>query len=57
MERKRFINFSAYSKDLKANNGAPEQIKDIYCDMSIAFIKGIANELPLSSVIFDNFIL
>ena len=46
---------SAFSKDLKNHNASPEQINDICCDMSPAFIKGIADEFPLSSVIFDKF--
>lgn len=46
---------SAFSKELKGHNGSPEQIKDICCDMSPAFIKGISDEFPLSSVIFDKF--
>jgi transposase len=46
---------SVFSKELKDHNGSPEQIKDICCDMSPAFIKGITDEFPLSSVIFDKF--
>ena len=46
---------SSFSDALKDHKGTPEQIKDICCDMSPAFIKGIEEEFPLSSIIFDKF--
>ena len=40
---------------MKDHNGTPEQIKDICCDMSSAFIKGIEEKFPLASIIIDKF--
>lgn len=46
---------ASFSDALKEHNGIPEQIKDICCDMSPAFIKGIGEQFPLASIIFDKF--
>jgi len=41
--------------DVKAHNGIPDKIKDVSCDMSPAFIKGIKEYLPKSEITFDKF--
>ena len=41
--------------DLKAHNGAPENITDASIDMSKAFIKGIEEQLPNAEITFDPF--
>ena len=44
-----------FSDDLQERNGSPEQIKQVSCDMSPAFIKGVQVELPAAEVTFDKF--
>lgn len=44
-----------FSEDLVAHNGAPETIKDVSCDMSPAFIKGVQDYLPNAEITFDKF--
>lgn len=41
--------------DLKAHNACAEQIKDVSCDMSPAFIKGVEDNLPEAKITFDRF--
>lgn len=41
--------------DIKAHNGAPENITDASIDMSKAFIKGIKEQLPNAEITFDPF--
>ena len=45
----------AFVDDLKEHNGSPEQIKDVSCDMSPAFIKGVKDYLPNADITFDRF--
>jgi transposase len=40
---------------LESNGGKREQIQDVSCDMSPAFIKGIRQELPNAQITFDKF--
>ncbi len=40
---------------LESHNGDRNQIKDVSCDMSPAFIKGIDKFLPEASITFDKF--
>jgi len=40
---------------LEQHHGNAEQIKEVSCDMSPAFIKGISNELPKANITFDRF--
>jgi len=40
---------------LKSKSGSREQIKDVSCDMSPAFIKGVREELPNAQITFDKF--
>jgi transposase len=45
----------AFANDLKAHKGTPEQITDVSCDMSPAFIKGVTDHLPEAYIVFDHF--
>ena len=45
----------AFTEDLKAHNGAPENITDACLDMSKAFIKGVKKALPNAEITFDPF--
>jgi transposase len=44
-----------FAIDLKDHNAVPEQIKEVSCDMSPAFIKGFKQELPNAKITFDKF--
>ncbi len=46
---------AAFIKDLKAHGGSPEQILDVCCDLSPAYIKGIREHLPKAEITFDRF--
>jgi transposase len=46
---------AAFADDLKAHQGDPEAIEEVSIDMSPAFIKGVAAELPNASITFDKF--
>ena len=43
----------SFALDLKAHQGNPEAITDVSCDMSPAFIKGVAQNLPNAKITFD----
>lgn len=45
----------AFTEDLKAHSGAPENITDACLDMSKAFIKGVTEALPNAEITFDPF--
>ena len=45
----------AFVDDLKAHNASAKQIKDVSCDMSKAFIKGVTDNLPEADITFDRF--
>lgn len=45
----------AFAEEMKENNAVPEQITDVSCDMSPAFIKGVKAYLPNAQVTFDKF--
>jgi transposase len=45
----------AFVSDLVAHGGQPDNIEQISCDMSPAFIKGVEANLPNASVVFDRF--
>jgi transposase len=45
----------AFVDDLKAHKGVPEQITQVSCDMSPAFIKGVTEQLPEAYIVFDHF--
>ena len=44
-----------FTADLREHNGKPEQIKQVSCDMSPAFIKGVRKELSEAEITFDKF--
>lgn len=46
---------SAFSRQLQAHQGDPNQIEQVSCDMSPAFIKGVEDSLPRAAIIFDRF--
>lgn len=45
----------AFANDLEVHNGKPENIKDVSCDMSPAFIRGVTDHLPNANITFDRF--
>jgi transposase len=45
----------AFVEDLKSHNGDIENITDVSCDMSPAFIKGVKENLPNATITFDKF--
>ena len=45
----------SFCADLKEHNASPEQIEQVSCDMSPAFIKGVQENLPNASIVFDRF--
>ena len=51
-DNKTVVNFS---KDLADHNAKSEQIKEVSCDMSPAFIKGVKENLPNANITFDKF--
>ena len=46
---------AAFAEDLKAHQGDPEAIEEVSIDMSPAFIKGVAANLPNASITYDKF--
>jgi len=44
-----------FVETLETSNGKKENIHDVSCDMSPAFIKGIKQELPNAQITFDKF--
>ena len=46
---------AAFAGDLAAHGGDPEAIEEVCIDMSPAFIKGVAENLPNAAVTFDKF--
>jgi len=44
-----------FAADFEKHNGAVENIKNVSCDMSPAFIKGINDNLPNAEITFDRF--
>ena len=45
----------SFAKDFKAHKGSVEAVKDVTCDMSKAFIKGVKETLPQAEITFDKF--
>ena len=45
----------AFTADLTAHGGDPDQVSEVCIDMSPAFIKGVAESLPNAEVTFDKF--
>ena len=46
---------AAFADDLTAHGGDPDAISQVCIDMSPAFIKGIAENLPNAAITFDKF--
>lgn len=44
-----------FANDLIDHNGQPENIEQVSCDMSPAFIKGVEDNLPNAAIVFDRF--
>ncbi len=44
-----------FKEDFEAHNGKSENIKNVSCDMSPAFIKGVNENLPEAEITFDKF--
>jgi Transposase and inactivated derivatives len=45
----------AFAEDFVAHGGKIEQVSDVSCDMSPAFIKGVKENLPEAKITFDKF--
>ena len=45
----------AFVDDLKTHNSDAKNIKDVSCDMSPAFMKGVEDNLPNAKITFDRF--
>jgi len=45
----------AFVDDLVAHNGKAESVREVSCDMSPAFIKGVGDHLPEAKITFDRF--
>jgi transposase len=45
----------AFKEDLERHNGDANNITDVSCDMSPAFIKGVRDNLPNAKITFDKF--
>ena len=46
---------AAFAQDLTAHRGVPEAVSEVCIDMSPAFIKGVADNLPEAAITFDKF--
>ena len=46
---------AAFAEDLTAHRGDPEAVEEVCIDMSPAFIKGVADNLPKAAITFDKF--
>jgi transposase len=46
---------AAFEEEMKQHKALPEQIRDVSCDMSPAFIKGVKEHLPKAQITFDKF--
>jgi transposase len=46
---------SKFAQDLAAHHGNPENITQVSCDMSPAFISGVERELTKANIVFDRF--
>ena len=46
---------AAFAEDLTAHGGAPKAVSEVCIDMSPAFIKGVADNLPKAAITFDKF--
>ncbi len=44
-----------FAHDLAAHGGDPRSVQEVCCDMSPAFIRGIADHLPAAEITFDRY--
>ena len=54
-EGKGNLTIARFAYDFQNHNGSVEAIKDISCDMSPTFIKGVKENLPNARITFDKF--
>jgi transposase len=54
-EGKNSETITEFAKDLILHQGNPENISQISCDMSPAFIRGVEDNLPNADIVFDRF--
>ena len=54
-EGKDNLTVARFAYDFQNHNGSVEAIKDVSCDMSPAFIKGVTENLPNAKITFDKF--
>ena len=54
-EGKDHTTVTRFAEDLIQHDGDPNKIKDVSCDMSPAFIKGVQKTLPNARITFDKF--
>lgn len=54
-EGKDNLTVARFAYDFQNHNGSIKDIKDVSCDMSPAFIKGVTENLPNAQITFDKF--
>jgi len=54
-EGKDNLTVARFAYDFQNHNGSVEAVKDVSCDMSPAFIKGVTENLPNAKITFDKF--
>jgi transposase len=54
-EGKDNLTVARFAYDFQNHNGSVEAVKDVSCDMSPAFIKGVKENLPNAKITFDKF--
>jgi transposase len=54
-EGKDNLTVARFAYDFQNHNGSIKDIKDVSCDMSPAFIKGVTENLPDATITFDKF--
>jgi len=54
-EGKGNLTVARFAYDFQQHHGSIEKIKDVSCDMSPAFIKGVTENLPYAQITFDKF--
>jgi len=47
----------AFVNDLVAHGGKLNNIKQVSCDISLAFIKGVEEKLPNAAIVLDRFLV
>jgi len=54
-EGKKHKTVKTFARDVQRRKGSPKKIRQVCCDMSPAFIKGIGEYLPNAEITFDKF--